>query len=74
MLEAVVRACGRGSIAASREPAAMYQAEREFLEARTVIPLVDLTRAWATSGRVRGLKLMAGGLPDLANVSIEDGQ
>jgi peptide/nickel transport system substrate-binding protein len=74
MLEALARACGRGPIAASREPAAMYKAEREFLEARTVIPLVDLPRAWATSGRVRGLRLLPGGAPDLANVWLEEGQ
>ena len=52
----------------------MYKAEREFLEARTVIPLGDLPRAWATSGRVRGLRLLPGGAPDLANVWLEEGQ
>ncbi len=74
MLEALARSCGRGPIAASREPAAMYKAEREFLEARTVIPLVDLPRAWAASGRVRGLRLLPGGAPDLANAWLEEGQ
>jgi MarR-like DNA-binding transcriptional regulator SgrR of sgrS sRNA len=74
MLEALARECGRGPIAASREPAAMYKAEREFLEQRTVVPLVDLPRAWATSGRVRGLRLLPGGAPDLANAWLEDGQ
>jgi ABC-type transport system substrate-binding protein len=48
----------------------LYKLEREFLDAKTWIPLLDLPRAYAISSRVRDLQNGADGLPDLANASV----
>jgi MarR-like DNA-binding transcriptional regulator SgrR of sgrS sRNA len=53
-------------------PAGLYKAERDFLDRHTLIPLLDLPRAWAMGGRVRDLHLRADGTPDLADASLED--
>ena len=62
---ALIRAPGRRSL---------YKAEREFLDRKTLIPLLYLSRSYGVSGRVRDLRLDAAGMPDLANASLEDAQ
>lgn len=57
---------------ADANPAAIYKAERTFLDQHTLIPLVSLPRAYAVDGRIRDLRLLAGGEPDLAGVSLGD--
>jgi peptide/nickel transport system substrate-binding protein len=68
-----------GEILRKQEPTAVvdpealmqYRAEREFLERRTIVPLLYLPRACAMSPRVRDLQLRSDGSPDLANASLE---
>ncbi len=72
ILENVTRSLGAPSIPAGPSPSALYQAEREFLDRHTLIPLVDLPRAYAVGARVRDLQLDSNGIPALANASLED--
>ena len=55
-------------------PITEYKAEREFLDRRTLVPLLYLPRAFALSPRIRDLQLRSDGSPDLANASLEDAQ
>lgn len=72
MLEATQRAAGEPVVAAGDDANALYKAEREALERHTLIPLLDLPRAYATGARVRDVHMNADGMPDLANASLED--
>jgi MarR-like DNA-binding transcriptional regulator SgrR of sgrS sRNA len=72
VLENAMRSVGSSNIPADTAPAALYQAEHEFLDRHTLIPLVDLPRAYAVGARVRDLHLDACGTPALANASLED--
>jgi peptide/nickel transport system substrate-binding protein len=65
-----LRKQGQTPILDSDAPA-QYKVEREFLERRTVVPLLYLPRACAMSPRVRDLQLRFDGSPDLANASLE---
>ena len=71
-LESMLRASGKPTPVEDASPAALYKAEREFLNNKTLIPLLYLPRAYAASGRVRDLRLDAAGTPDLADASLED--
>lgn len=71
-LESLTRAAGQPIPVNDPSPAALYKAEREFLDRKTLIPLLYLPRAWAASGRIRDLRLDAAGTPDLADASLED--
>jgi hypothetical protein len=72
VLESVSRSVGAPAIALDSSPISVYRAERSFLDRHTLIPLVDLPRAYATGARVRDLGLDADGIPDLAGASLED--
>ena len=71
-LETLLRAAGQSIPVVDQTPAGLYLAEREFLDLHTLVPLLDLPRAYAISGRVRDLTLRADGTPDLAGVSLQD--
>jgi ABC-type transport system substrate-binding protein len=71
-LESLLRGAGYPVVVAGQSASGAFEAEREFLANRTLIPLLYLPRAWAVGGRVRDLRLGAGGEPDLADVSLED--
>jgi hypothetical protein len=70
-LAAMARASGVALPAFSSDPAAVYRAERELLDRKTLIPLLDLPLAHAVGTRVRDLRLQPDGMPDLASVSLE---
>ncbi len=70
-LAAMARASGVALPAFSSDPAAVYRAERELLDRKTLIPLLDLPLAYAVGTRVRDLRLQPDGMPDLASVSLE---
>jgi hypothetical protein len=53
-------------------PAGLYRIERDFLESHTLIPLLDLPRAYAVGGRIRDLHLSPDGTPQLSAASLED--
>lgn len=72
VLDQVLRVCGQVQSGTTADPAALYKAERTFLDRHTLIPLVDLPRAYAVGPRARDLHLEARGLPDLADASLED--
>jgi MarR-like DNA-binding transcriptional regulator SgrR of sgrS sRNA len=72
VLDQVLRAAGETQLGTASNPAALYKAERTFLEQHTLIPLVDLPRAYALGPRVRDLHINAGGMPDLADASLGD--
>ncbi|HVZ83135.1 MAG TPA: ABC transporter substrate-binding protein [Terracidiphilus sp.] len=72
MLETVLRAANEQPAVIGDGPADLYQAEHEALERHTLIPLLDLPRAYAVGARVRDLRLNADGEPDIANASLED--
>jgi peptide/nickel transport system substrate-binding protein len=73
VLEELLRSAGQPSpVVADPGIAAMYKAERELLDRHTLVPLLDLPRAYATGARVRDLRIAADGFPDLADASLED--
>ena len=72
VLESASRSVGTPAIPANSSPASVYKAERDFLDRHTLIPLVDLPRAYATGARVRDLGLDSDGMPALAGASLED--
>jgi len=71
-LELMLREAGAKLPLLDQSPAGLYKVEREFLETHTLIPLLDLPRAYAIGGRVRDLRLGADGSPLLANAALED--
>jgi len=73
-LESMLRSMGIDSPVQEKTPSALFGAEREFLSRKTIVPLLDLPRAYAVGGRVRDLELLADGTPDLAGASVEDAQ
>jgi peptide/nickel transport system substrate-binding protein len=70
VLDVMLENIGHSSAPAGDDATSLYKSEREFLDAKTWIPLLDLPRAYAISSRVRDLQPGADGLPDLANASM----
>jgi peptide/nickel transport system substrate-binding protein len=70
-LASIVFAAGQTVSIAGTDPAAVYNGERELLDHKTLIPLVQLPRAWAVSSRVRDMELRPDGEPALDGVSLE---
>jgi peptide/nickel transport system substrate-binding protein len=73
-LETLLRSAHENVPVAGQSPTALYRAEHDFLDLKTLIPLLDLPRAWAVGSRVRDLRLRADGTPDLAGASLEGTQ
>ena len=73
-LESMLRSMGVDTPVQEKTPSALFGAEREFLSRKTIVPLLDLPRAYAVGGRVRDLELLADGTPDLTRASVEDAQ
>jgi len=71
-LATLLLSAGQSPSVIGRDPQALYRAERDFLDLHTVVPLLDLPRAYAIGGRVRNFALGAYGIPDLASASVED--
>lgn len=72
VMESVLKSAGQFAPVGNPIPEALFQAERKLLSLDTLVPLLDLPRAYAVGSRVRDLTLRADGTPDLANVSLED--
>jgi peptide/nickel transport system substrate-binding protein len=70
-LETVLRATGETAPLAATSPTAVYRAEHDFLDRKTLVPLLDLPRACAVGTHVRDLTLGSDATPDLANAWIE---
>jgi peptide/nickel transport system substrate-binding protein len=73
-LEALLRGAGQTAPVLERSPAELFRREQEFLGQKTLIPLLNLPEAYAVSGRVRDLKMLPDGTPDLAGTSLGDAQ
>jgi len=73
-LEALLRTTGQTTPVVERTPSELFRREQEILGERTLIPLLDLPRAYAVSGRVRDLEMQPNGMPDLAGASLGDAQ
>jgi peptide/nickel transport system substrate-binding protein len=71
-LESILRSAGLTAPAIDDSPEALFQAEREALDRRTLIPLLYLPRSFGVGGRVRDLRLGVDGAPDLADASLLD--
>jgi hypothetical protein len=70
-LAQIAFATGQQIRSSAADPTAAYNAERELLDRRTLIPLVHLPRAYAVSSRVRDLQLRYDGTPALDGASLE---
>jgi peptide/nickel transport system substrate-binding protein len=57
-----------------RDPETLFRIEHDFLDRHTIVPLLDLPRAYATGSRVHNFALRADGTPNLASASVEDAQ
>jgi MarR-like DNA-binding transcriptional regulator SgrR of sgrS sRNA len=73
-LESMLRSAGQTAPVVERTPAELYKREQDFLGKETLIPLLNLPKAYAVSGRVRDLKIQADGTPDLAGTSLGEAQ
>ncbi|MGO8759504.1 MAG: ABC transporter substrate-binding protein [Terracidiphilus sp.] len=71
-LAILLRGAGVNAPVAGLNPNALFRAEHDVLDLHTIVPLLDLPRAFAVGGRVRDLRLRADGTPDLAGASVED--
>jgi peptide/nickel transport system substrate-binding protein len=71
-LESILRSAGQAVPEIERTPNSLFQAEREVLDRRTLIPLLYLPRSIAVGGRVRDLHMGPDGMPDLGNASLLD--
>ncbi|HEU5352755.1 MAG TPA: ABC transporter substrate-binding protein [Terracidiphilus sp.] len=72
MMETLLRSAGVAAPVVAQDSAGLYKTERDFLALHTILPLLDLPRAYAISARVRDLRLRADGTSDLADASLED--
>ena len=68
----MLHAAGNTTSVADQSPVALFHAEHDFLDRKTLVPLLDLPRAYAKSPHVRDFALGADGTPDLASASLED--
>lgn len=62
---------GQNGSVAGTDAASLWQEERGVLENETIVPLLWLPRAWAAGERVRDLRLLSDGEPDLSDASLE---
>lgn len=71
-MEGLLRAAGEPAAVSRQSSAALFRAEREFLDRKTLVPLLALPRAYAVGPRVRDFQLNPQGAPDLASASLGD--
>ena len=70
-LHEMLREFGADTDDGGGDPAALYRAEKAFLDDHAVVPLLWLPRSYAVGARVRGLELAPDGTPLLADVSLK---
>jgi peptide/nickel transport system substrate-binding protein len=73
-LAILLHSVGVNAPVATQTSVALFRAEHDFLDLKTLVPLISLPRAYAVGGRVRDLRLRTDGTPDLAGVSLEGAQ
>jgi ABC-type transport system substrate-binding protein len=70
-LDEMLARFGQNSTVTGTDAAALWQQERGVLDNETIVPLLWLPRAWAVGERVRDLRLLSDGAPDLSDTSLE---
>jgi len=70
-LERLSRLGGHTQPVSAPTPQGLFKSERDFLSLHTLVPLLDLPRAYAIGARVRDFELLPGGAPDLPDASLE---
>ena len=73
-LETLLRGAGENVSVAGQNPTALYRAEHDVLDLHTIVPLLDLPRAWAIGSRVRDVRFARRRHADLAGASLEGTQ
>jgi ABC-type transport system substrate-binding protein len=73
-LATLLLSVGQSPSVIGRDPQTFYRAEHDFLDLHTIVPLLDLPRAYAIGGRVRNFCLRTDGTPNLASAAMEDAQ
>jgi hypothetical protein len=71
VLGRLLLAAGQPPAVSSQDPQFSFRAEQEILNQHLIVPLIDLPRAYAISGRVHNFTLRADGTPELADISVE---
>ncbi len=71
-LESILRTVGQTAPPIEQTPTALFDAEHEVLDRKTIVPLLYLPRAYAVGPRVRDFRLSPDGTPALADASLED--
>ncbi len=62
---------GENGSVTGTDAASLWHEERGVLDKETIVPLLWLPRAWAAGDRVRDLRLLSDGEPDLSDASLE---
>lgn len=70
-LSVLLHSAGQNDPVATSSAAALFRAEKNILDLHTIVPLLDLPRAWAVGAKVRDFTLRANGMPNLADTSLE---
>lgn len=73
-LDEMLARFGQNGSVTGTDAASIWQEERVVLDNDTVVPLLWLPRAWAVGERVRDLRLLSDGEPDLSDASLEGGK
>jgi len=71
-LDEMLGASGQSTSVLDTDATSLYRAEKDFLAAHTVVPLLWMPQAYAVSERVRDLRLSADGNPLIADAALED--
>jgi peptide/nickel transport system substrate-binding protein len=71
-LDEMLEASGQSTSVLDTDAASLYRAEKDFLAAHTIVPLLWLPQAYSVSERVRDLRLSADGTPLIADAALED--
>jgi peptide/nickel transport system substrate-binding protein len=70
-LDEMLAHLGQNGTVTGTDAAGLWQEERGVLDNNQVVPLLWLPRAWAVGERVRDLRLLSDGTPDLSDASLE---
>ncbi|HUB20180.1 MAG TPA: ABC transporter substrate-binding protein [Acidobacteriaceae bacterium] len=73
-LDEMLARFGQNGSVTGADAASLWQQESGVLQNDTVVPLLWLPRAWAVGERVRDLRLLPDGEPDLSDASLEGGK
>ncbi len=71
-LTSLLLQAGQSASAGENDIASVFKVEHDVLDRNILIPLLYIPRAIAVRGRVRDLRLAVDGVPDLADISLED--